>query len=833
MFHCGEAMRRTLPSLLVVSLAVVVAGLVHYAHDWPMYWEPSVIADFVGWSTSCLLAALILKRTAGCHAPDLLIAGVLLYLVIGVGLVESAAVIFFLLSSILAGRMILGLLFRHEINHLLLDQSLIVGLALYLAVFGILIHYPVNSQTLYFTVLAAPMLVLFRTGLIAPYQRIFVRIIHASSKSLARLPFWSLTVSVVLLGNIARFTMFPTVGFDDNALHLRMWTELANNRENDFDVVSQIWAVAPFAVDLLHSIVSLLAGSDARSALNLAFLFLLLRQVWLITGYLVPAVTDRLLLLMLFVSTPILANLLTTLQTELFLALLATSGVKLALEKNKAICGSQTAAILSVVAMCCATKLPGAVLGLTILLAYAPKLANCPLGKIWQRNATSLFGLAAFILMVFFIAVHSYMVAWWITGNPVFPLYNGFFNSPYFWKTNFVDSRYIKGFGFSSYWNIFFKTSQHFESRDFVAGFQYLLLLPMAMILLCQHTSRFKAWFLLAPTIGFGLIMFSATQYWRYLFPVLPLAAVVIGSITSNSTLSGKTGPLLLVRGVIFTYVLINFYFLPGVSGLFLIPPQHAYTEAGRQLLTERLAPEKMLTGYLNQWNSGMRVQYDFDSPFGATLFGQPVYVNWYSPTRADRVRAWRQPEDVASFFRDEKIRYVIWNIGIPSTQSGYRGLLREHLSLFGYPEHQVGSRILYRVLDHKLDYQRILSVNSLFPGDFGESPQFSNSNRISATSETIVADRNPRLLASIKTGGATIARYRVIFRCRKTEGEFVAQLNWDVGAPYYRLVACDTNTVRFAETIPIPVGAAASVVYASVRGETEAIISSIEIETN
>ena len=56
-------------------------------------------------------------------------------------------------------------------------------------------------------------------------------------------------------------------------------------------------------------------------------------------------------------------------------------------------------------------------------------------------------------------------------------------------------------------------------------------MLPIAILALLRPGIPGRMRIILAPLLGFGLAMFYATQYWRYLFPVIPLAAVTIGSL--------------------------------------------------------------------------------------------------------------------------------------------------------------------------------------------------------------------------------------------------------------------------------------------------------------
>lgn len=789
------------PGVALGSLAILAVALVHYSGNaWPHYWKPRVLLDFVLWSSLVVATAWVLRRQGGPRAAQALLGAMLLYLLYGAGLGASASVVLFLASSWALGELALKLLFTTRTPQLSLEAPLFLGLALHLALFGLLIHYPINDRLLYLAILLTPLLA--GGKLIFKGRHDVTQPIQASVTRLSQLPFWSLTSAAVLIGYVSRFALFPTVAYDDNALHLRLWTELLFQQRYTFDVSRQIWSVAPFAVDLQHGIVSLVAGTDARSALNLAFLALLLRQVWWLSGLVLNDERARLLILTLFASTPMLANLLTSLQTELFLGLLATAGVRLLLSSPTSARGNGVA-LLAVGAMACATKLPGAVLGVCLLLGHA--IQGPSFRQSWQGIRP--LALSVVMLALAFTAFHAYLVAWKVTGNPLFPLYNGIFRSSYFPPVNFSDTRYVKGFNLNSYWSSFFQTSQFFESKNFVAGFQYLLLLPPALLVFGARMPRRITLGLLIPLCGFGLAMYSATQYWRYLFPILPLGSVAIASLFIGTSARNAS----VLRYMLGVYIAINLYFLPGISWFFENSPQQSYTENGRTQVAERLAPGKQITAYINANHPGNHVLYDADVPFGASLNGTPTYITWYAPARADRFQQSKTIDDIARFMQDERIRLVVWDMAPVSQANDARGLLRTYLSRFGLPEYQVGSIVLYKLADKEQTYQSVFSADTTLSGQG--------------------ATQQARSLATFPTQGAGMARYTAQFSCTRANGNFIAQINWSVGAPYYRQVSCGTTLTHFEEALPIPAGASTGEVLVSVNGETEAQLSQIQIE--
>lgn len=803
---------RILNIFLIISTLLIFLEIIYYSDAFPIYWRGNVLGDFLAWTACCLLVAWLVGRNFKLMARPFYLLLLTFYFAVGVGLEESLTVILFLFSSVILGNFFLGIIFprKNIINHDL-DNYFIIGLVVQLAIFGALIHFKFNYRILYLIILITPVIIIFIQGRLINFWRYFLNKLSVNISVFNSIPYWNFILMVTLIGFVARYSFFPTIGYDDNALHLGMWTQLTYQHIYSFDVVSQIWAVAPFAVDILHSIVSLVAGDDARGALNIILLFLLFRQIWLISAHFLLTPSDRFLVILLLASTPMLGNLLVTLQTELFLAFLSASGVRVLLDSRSGLHSESNVVVLAIAAMCCATKLPGALLGVLMMSAG--------IAITWfRRGADGMHQtyinrvlLIFLILIITFVAFNSYLTAWRITENPVFPLYNGFFKSIYFNSENFSDLRYVTGFSINSYWNVFFKTSKYFESRDFVAGFQYLFLFPIALIVMLWNVTLKNKVVVLLPLLGFGLVMFSATQYWRYMFPILPLATVVIGHLL----IPRDRVVALTARFAIGACIAFNFYFYPGISWFFVVEPQRAYTINGRQEITKEFAPAKVLTTYLNERyaSQSVRVLYSSD-PFGASLRGDPIYGTWYSPSRQSRLNTIRRIEDVATFLKDEKIGFVVWDMSDSSMPNDPMWMLREHLSQFGLPEFQVGNYILYRVFEQDLSYREVF-----------------NSNEESHSQKYFLAKIKPNIIANVKTDGAHVARYHVDYKCKEPKGFFVAQINWNVGSPYYRSVRCNDDLTRFSESIPIPLNATQGDIYITALDIPEVSVSKITLE--
>jgi hypothetical protein len=300
---------------------------------------------------------------------------------------------------------------------------------------------------------------------------------------------------------------------------------------------------------------------------------------------------------------------------------------------------------------------------------------------------------------------------------------------------------------------------------------------------------------------------------------------MVIGALLAPTTIGGTGFVTRLVVGVC---IAANLFVYPGISGYLTLPAQPSFTPEGKRSLIERAVPVKTIVDDLNLRRVGGRVLFPQESPFGASLYGDPAYVNWYSTARQARFAAIHSEADVAAFLRDDHIDRVIWSMGETFEPTDPRAYLLAYLNHSAIPERKVGSFTSYLTAGPAPVYHTILDLKSLLahPSEALGLQKVSTPAGLEVSSEPIE-------VARIETNAASAMRYSVRFRCRKP-GSFVAQVNWDVApAPYYRLVPCTDGFEAFEETLPIPAGALRGVVYATVRDTADGTVSDLTLSTN
>lgn len=779
-----------------------------------------VWSDGLVWLLCVLLGGLVLKLWIPKYCRISLLAMILLYLSFAAGVVEVLFVLLFLISIWSVGRQLLSFCYSDIENiknsH---SEAVLIGLVVWLAITGAVLSQSINYRFLYIAIIICPILYFFK---IFSKNKFEIREKFLTLQDWVNsIPFYAWALGLVVMGWVLRWSSFPSLSFDDHAGHLRLWTELLTYRRAQFDVNSQIWSAAPFASDLLYASLSLMAGADARSAINMMLAIILFLLVVRILYLLRASALVQWLLVVLMASTPMLGNLLLSMQTELMLAVVALAGLRLVIEAEGGWRGQYVLGVLASAALCASIKLPGAVLGATLLAALVVckwSQRAMPTRKEYQLRWLSLL----LLIPLGFVALHSYVLAWVITGNPVFPLYNAVFLSPYFAAENFSDTRWIHGFSLWSYVRAFFHTSEFFEAGDYTAGWQYLLMFPIALVGVFRADVPRGLRLTLFPIIGFGLIMFSATQYWRYLFPVMPIISVFLSVMFFWRSVICRTLAFVLALVCIF----LNIFFFPKVSWMMTLPPATAFANEGKSKLVGIYAPVALLNEKINKLAPDSRVLYPSHTPYGATLQGHPLYPNWYSPSLEKLFVSLKNARSMANFLAEKKVNFVILSMNDQKNSEIHEVLLREHLAMFGSVVAQEGPFVLHKLngapLNHRVAFDLRASINKEFKGIDVLLPIIDGG---------VMASVEPQHLAVFKTSNAEQVRYSVNYNCNSESGFFVAQINWDSGDPYYRLVACKNYNASFVEAIPVPTGASYGTIYVTVRDNKSAMVNNLTVE--
>ncbi len=428
--------------------------------------------------------------------------------------------------------------------------------------------------------------------------------------------------SVIVLGLASGGAWLPTMQYDDLAYHLGLPWQLLMHGRYALDPTHQVWALAPWAGDVLQGIAQVIARAEARGALNFVWLLCASAGLWGLSGQFGLRPTMRWGVVALFASLPLVAALMAGMQTELPATATTVALAALAFETR--------ATRRELVAL-------AVLIGFLIALKPLHAVAAVPLiaCALWRNRALLQehgWQSLTLPLLAVLIGGSSYAYAAAVAGNPVLPLFNATFRSPYFAARDFYDARWNQGFDIALPWDLTFDTSAYLEGWDGAFGF---VLLALAGAIAAAATSR-DTRVLVACGLFALLAPLVALQYARYAFVglvlLIPAALAVI-----DRALSARATAALVVGLCTF-----NIAFQTNANWMLHTGAvKRAVGALGRdEPLLARYAPERVLAARVRAETPGSRV-LDMHGAAHAEFAGNGRTTTWYAPAwEAARVGA-------------------------------------------------------------------------------------------------------------------------------------------------------------------------------------------------
>ena len=543
---------------------------------------------------------------------------VIVYTIASVGFLASLSVCLFLLSSLVLGEMLLGA----DSDAVL---AMLLGMSIYMFAVSIAVLVPVNYPAVYLLALIAPLLWNYRITA-ARLQRIeslfqpFKPASRTEYLALGALTFVMLLHWLVALG--------PEVGSDALAMHLVVPTSVANVHKWAFLFKNHAWALMPMGGDWTYTVVYLLGGEAAARLLNFAFLLSIVLLLVSRGSFLIAA---------LFAATPLVQLVTGSLFVEnLWTLLLLGSLVSLSVYRD-----TRRARYLY----------------LTFLLAGAAAATKfgalsflAPLAVLVFATArpSARRACAAFACFLIF-AAPPYLTAYAKTGNPVYP----FLSSTGLGS----DARFKSPLAFHTPYDLTFHSSQFFEGQDGAAGFQYLLLLPAAVLLVGRRWPYVG----LASAVTFALfaiLTFEVSSNLRYLYAAMPFAMLVIGS----ELVAIKAVDERLYRAAVALLAAVfclDVYFLPSSGWYHKDFILNVASSRARASHVTALAPVRDLVAYLNRAHRGAPVAF-FETNAIAGLEGPAFTSTWHTPEFSRRVSEADSPQACVRLMREYGTSFVV-----------------------------------------------------------------------------------------------------------------------------------------------------------------------------
>lgn len=484
-------------ALLWLGMALCAAGLVAsqmwQALPFPRFFEHVLLALF------SLVFAWPLRRWRGVSWAAALALVWLVALVAFTGPMPVLAIVLLAATAIAVGSLLLPG-----------PIALPLGLALMAGVLGWLLPLQIHYRLAY----AAACLALVgwrRVEVVSAWHSVRAHF-DASVRAAPR----SAAAAMLLLGLASTGAWLPTMQPDDVGYHLGLPWQLQASAHYVADPVAQVWSLAAWASDVLQGAAQVLAGREARGAVDALWLAIAAGAVFALAASLGGDARRRWWSVALLASLPLSMALAAGMQTELPAMACLPTLAWLVLRPPAQTGARGLLAGAALFGLLCGLKTMHAVVALP-LLAWAAWRHRRHIPWRWLPLA---------LLLVFAVGGSSYINAWLVTGNPVLPLMNAWFRSPFFEARNFNDPRWQGGLDADVPWDLSFNTSHYLEGFD--GGFGFVLVALSGVWLLALRDVRTRG---LAAAASIGLLLpLLPLQYARYLQPalVLLLPALVV-----------------------------------------------------------------------------------------------------------------------------------------------------------------------------------------------------------------------------------------------------------------------------------------------------------------
>jgi hypothetical protein len=605
-----DTSRRAMPWLLFwLGCALTLVGFVSNGMWTNMGWVQTALLAELGLAAA--FAGWLLNRLTGFALATSSGAIWLLALIYFAGFTSFGAVILLALVS-----MALGSLFVPAEWTERSALSMLGGLALISGVVGWLLPFPVHGHIAYLAVALAVVAVRWRH-----LADMFHPTVQGWRSAVAAEPV-GMWLAVMAVGLVTTCAWLPTTHYDDLAYHLGLQSQLVSLGYYKMDAASNLWALSAWSADVLQAVAWILAGHESRGILDTFWLLLGLVFILRLSEALDLPPWRCCLAVALYASLPMTANTLKSMQTEGPTAAL-TAGIALMVLRSP----RPDRRRLLVLAL---------LFGLLLGLKISNLMIAGPLG-LWLlcrwRFRLPWRTLPIALLLFLLVAGSSYAYAWILAGNPVLPVFNAIFHSPYYTPTNFHDGHWNAGFRWNIVWNLVFHTSGYVEGGDGTAGFILIMLGGSLLVALFNRRARPLA----LVALGSFLLPLTQIQYLRYAHQALPLLipAMLCGipAIAPNSRRSRLVGAALIVL-VTTNMALVStsgWQLKHGELRQFLTEP--------RQDFLTRYAPMKRVMDVVDQrYGASARVLITSHAiPYAGGFGGIAYVVSWYDQALAAR----------------------------------------------------------------------------------------------------------------------------------------------------------------------------------------------------
>ena len=649
----AAALTHLIPALFALVFAVLLGVEVHglrathlFAQD---IWYPIGLKRFIRYIAEYLAIALPLLAVMPWTFAGVISVLLLVLTAISVGPLPALAAGFFLVSSCALGSILLGRTKSDSVTiHLC---ATLLGCGVYVFLMTFMARMSVNYPLVWAIILAIPVA--------ADIRGVWRRLVGWASGigSVELRSPWeriSFALLVFLLGVQWFSAMMPETSADGLAMHLAIPMNIAAHHRMTFEPSRYLWSVMPMGADWLYSIVFLLGGEYAARILNFAMLLVMVALMYRATRRWVTPAAGFLLAASL-AATPVVQFVTGSLFVENFLVALVLGLMTAIWHFSET--GDRRFLYLAMVAggTAMSTKY-----GALVFLVLALPFAIAEIVRHWKKLGPRPAAVCALsLLLLLATALPTYVIAYEKTGNPIFPFLNPKIHSPLLNPSVLIqDARFHIPVDWNALYTLTFHTSKAYEGQDGSFGFQYLVVVPLALFgLVVARRSPAQAAAVLA--LGGGVIIMQSTPNVRYLYTAMPLLliafAAVLGWMSSHQRWMYR---VLIVY--LFACTAFDTYFIPASSYYhkdFCLRAPFSRTERDRY--RDEASPIRNVIAYYNQNHPNSAVLLTSSTSI-AGLTGDVYMNNWHQFPIVEQLRAAHTPFDMFSLMQRWKVKYFI-----------------------------------------------------------------------------------------------------------------------------------------------------------------------------
>lgn len=499
-----------------------------------------------------------------------------------------------------------------------LALRLLLGLAVLVGAMGWLLPFPIHDARYYY-----PLLLLLLMWRRSHLRNAGVELCASWKRLVGEQPL-GVAATVFIAGFASLGLWLPSINYDDQSAHLIMQNQMLRDGYYHLDIFGQAWAVSPWFNNAFHALTALIAGESSRAAANLIWLLLGLSGAFRLARALGASTAGSLMATAIYATHPLTAYFGTTLQVDgVVAAVMMHMLVYLVEEHGRFRAGWQFGAM---VGMLLALKITNVfyLLGPCIYFAW----------MAFRHRQWRGFLLA--VLTAILVGGSNYAYAWLMTGNPVFPMLNTYFQSPYFPLTEFADPRWHAGLHVDTLWKLTFETGTYGEVWPGGAGVAMLGLAGGVVVALLRNGPA--RWVVASALLG-GLLLFAQVQYLRYIFP-----AVAVACVAAVASLDASTRQRTVLALLTLALCAINLFLMPSTYWVLSSGAWNGLVDNGRthkDTIILDVAPQQAILASLMQRSPNACVLLaDPQAPFVGTMPGNALAIEWYD-WQMSRAREW------------------------------------------------------------------------------------------------------------------------------------------------------------------------------------------------